>query len=71
MPLLISRDSCRTPAAAAIVAIALTAIGCSKTESAQARGRDAAAKPVTSKPSRKRRSSGPSIWWGRWRPSIR
>ena len=43
-----SRDSCRTPAAAAvIVAIALTAIGCSKTESAQARGRDTAAKPVT------------------------
>ena len=42
-----SRDSCRTPAAAAaIVAIALTGLGCSKTESAQATGRDAAAKPV-------------------------
>jgi RND family efflux transporter MFP subunit len=46
MSSLISRDSCRTPVAAAIVAITLTTIGCSKSESAQARGRDAAAKPV-------------------------
>jgi RND family efflux transporter MFP subunit len=47
MPSLISRHSSGTPAAAAaIVALALTAMGCSKTESAQARGRDAAAKPV-------------------------
>jgi len=47
MPSLISRN-CRTPVtAAAFVAIAVAAIGCSKTESAQARGRDAAAKPVT------------------------
>jgi len=46
MPSLISRDSCRTPIAAVIVAVAVNAIGCSKTESAQARGRDAAAKPV-------------------------
>jgi len=46
MPSLISRN-CRTPVtAAAFVAIAVAAIGCSKTESAQARGRDAAAKPV-------------------------
>ena len=47
MPALIFRNSCRTPLAAAIVATAMTALGCSKTESAQARGRDAAAKPVT------------------------
>lgn len=47
MPSLISRNLCITPAAAAaIVAIALTGLGCSKTESAQATGRDAAAKPV-------------------------
>jgi RND family efflux transporter MFP subunit len=48
MPSLMSRYVCKRPAAAAaIVAIALTVAGCAKTESAQARGRDAAAKPVT------------------------
>jgi multidrug efflux pump subunit AcrA (membrane-fusion protein) len=46
MPALIFRNSCRTPAAA-VVAIAMAAAGCSKSESAQARGRDTAAKPVT------------------------
>jgi RND family efflux transporter MFP subunit len=46
MSSLIARHSCDTSAIAAALAIALTAAGCSKTESAQARGRDASAKAV-------------------------
>jgi RND family efflux transporter MFP subunit len=41
-----SRYTCRTSAAAAGFAIALTAAGCAKSETAQARGRDASTKPV-------------------------
>jgi RND family efflux transporter MFP subunit len=47
MPALFSCHPCRTSAVAAVLAIGLAATGCSKTETAQARGRDAAAKPVT------------------------
>ena len=46
MPSLIARHPCRTSAAVAVLAIALTATGCSKTDTAQARGRDTSAKPV-------------------------
>jgi RND family efflux transporter MFP subunit len=38
---------CRTPAVTAVVVIGLAAAGCSKTDTAQARGRDTSAKPVT------------------------
>jgi membrane fusion protein (multidrug efflux system) len=47
MSLLIVRHWCRSSAAAVAAAIALTAPGCSKTETAQARGRDTAARPIT------------------------
>ena len=46
MPSLFARHSCDTPALTVFLAIALTASACSKTETAQARGRDASAKPV-------------------------
>jgi RND family efflux transporter MFP subunit len=47
MSSLIARRSSESSAVAAVLAIALTAAGCSKTDTAQARGRDASAKPVT------------------------
>jgi len=37
---------CRTAAFSIVIVIGLAAMGCSKTDSAQARGRDDAAKPV-------------------------
>lgn len=37
---------CRTPAVTAVLVIGLAAVGCSKTDTAQARGRDTSAKPV-------------------------
>jgi multidrug efflux pump subunit AcrA (membrane-fusion protein) len=37
---------CRTPAVTAVIVIGLAAAGCSKTDTAQARGRDTAAKPI-------------------------
>jgi HlyD family secretion protein len=45
MPSLIARHWCESSAIAAL-ALALTAAGCSKTDTAQARGRDESAKPV-------------------------
>ena len=47
MPSLTVRYPCSAPALAAAIAIALSAAGCTKSETAQARGRDTAAKPVT------------------------
>ena len=46
MPPLSTLHLCRTSAAASVIAMALTAAGCSRTETAQARGRDVSAKPV-------------------------
>ena len=46
MPALIARDRCRSSAFAVVISIAVAASGCSKTETAQAKGRDAAAKSV-------------------------
>lgn len=46
MPSLTARYPCSAPALAAALALSLSAAGCSKTETAQARGRDTAAKPV-------------------------
>ncbi len=44
---IVSTQSCRRPAIAAVIAgIALAAAGCSKTQNAQARGRESTAKPV-------------------------
>ncbi len=46
MPSLFARYPCKTSALSALVAVAIAASGCSKSESAQARGRDATAKVV-------------------------
>ena len=46
MPSVFACHACRTAAASAVIVVALAASGCSKTESAQARGRDGAAKAV-------------------------
>jgi multidrug efflux pump subunit AcrA (membrane-fusion protein) len=46
MPLLTVRHSCSTAAVAALAALSLLTAACSKTETAQARGRDASAKAV-------------------------
>ena len=46
MPSLTARHSCESSAIAAAVLLALIAAGCSKTDTAQARGRDASAKPI-------------------------
>ena len=46
MPSLIAHHSCESSAIAAALALALTAAGCSKADTAQARGRDASARPI-------------------------
>ncbi len=46
MPSLLARYPCKTSALSALVGVAVAASGCSKSESAQARGRDATAKVV-------------------------
>jgi RND family efflux transporter MFP subunit len=47
---LFRHSTCRISAAAAVLAVVLAAAGCSKSETAQARGRDDAAKPVKVEP---------------------
>jgi RND family efflux transporter MFP subunit len=47
---LFRHSMCRISAAAAVLAVVLAAAGCSKSETAQARGRDDAAKPVKVEP---------------------
>ena len=46
MPSLFVRYACKTSALSALIAVAIAASGCTKSESAQARGRDATAKAV-------------------------
>ena len=46
MPSLSACHPCRTSAVTTVIVLALAAAGCSKTESAQARGRDSSVKPI-------------------------
>ena len=46
MPSLSACRPCRTSAVTTVIVLALAAAGCSKTESAQARGRDSSVKPI-------------------------
>ena len=46
MPSLFARYLCKTSALSALVGVAIATSGCSKSDSAQARGRDTSAKPV-------------------------